>query len=74
MLVLNEVKKSLYKEKPSAFLTETKENGDLKYTSTLLNGDIINFCIPKDETIDVDGKYLFSDTMDGKLLIRWINI
>ena len=61
-----EIKKSLYKEKPEAFLTPTLEDG-VRYTSRLLDGTDLYFFIPKDELTEyhVEG-------MEAQLLIRWL--
>lgn len=68
----NDIKKALYKEKPVAKLVEKLENGDLIYQTILENKYTVNFIVPKEETVDADGKYLFEDEMDAKLMIRWI--
>lgn len=68
-----EIKKALYKEKPIALLTNKENNGDLTYESVLENNFKVIFKIPVAETINSDGKCLFENEMDAKLLNRWIN-
>ena len=71
---INEIKKSLYREKPIAKLIEKNNIGDLTY-KTILNDNIdVIFKIPVNETVDGDGKYIFENEMDAKLLNRWIVI
>lgn len=73
MMTNTEIKKSLYKEKPVAKLVNKASNGDLTYETILSNNFNVSFLIPKNETVDADGKYLFESEMDAKLLNRWIN-
>ena len=64
-LDLSEIKKSLYKEKPSAI----QISGDVEfkhYKSELKDGTLINFKIPQEESQD------FTEIMDAQLLIRWL--
>lgn len=64
---LNETKKSLYKEKPTALFLFADKSG-LKYFTELDNGQIITFLIPFNDL----GDATFAGEMDAKLLIRWI--
>lgn len=71
-MTTTEIKKSLYKEKPIAKLVNKADNGDLTYETILGDNSIVSFLIPKMETVNSDGKYLFESEMDAKLLNRWI--
>lgn len=67
-----EIKKALYKEKPIAILTNIDNDNNLTYEAILNNSFKVIFYIPSNETVDVDGKKLFEQNMDAKLLNRWI--
>lgn len=62
----NEIKKLLYKEKPTAFLNYIRKG--VAYYHTELGGKNIWFEIPVEDMGDAD----FGTTMDAKLLIRWL--
>lgn len=63
----NEIKKALYRQKPTAQLEKIRK-GVAHYYTQLIEGDFISFEIPVNDMGDSD---LFSE-MDAKLLIRWI--
>jgi hypothetical protein len=67
---MNEIKKILYKENPSAIMIEKNAEG-LKYKTTTSIGDI-EFTIPIEECY-YENKFIFDETMPAKELIRWIN-
>jgi len=64
---LNEIKKTLYKEKPFATFSHIRK-GSAFYSTKLEIGEIITFEIPIIDMGDAD----FFPIMDAKLLIRWI--
>jgi len=65
---LNEIKKTLYKEKPFAVFRRVNKTGIL-YTADIKDKTIdIRFQIPLDDIGDAD----FSHTMPAQQLIRWI--
>jgi hypothetical protein len=64
---INDIKKTLYKEKPIAKL-DVIRLGNVYYQTTLNNGLNIRFCIPVNDMGDAD----FYSEMDAKLLIRWL--
>lgn len=63
---LNEVKKSLLKQKPEAIFTHIRK-GYAYYYADLIE-ERIHFEIPVSDMGDADFKY----TMDAKQLLRWI--
>jgi len=73
---INEIKKALYKEKPTAIRTDrqTSENTITsvdpydRYICCLQNGHTVVFIIPHKE----QGENLFNKTEPAQLLIRWI--
>lgn len=68
---LNDIKKALYIQKPTAILEESTDT-NLVY-STIINQDYrVEFNIPIEETKRDDGVNLFHNTMEAKYLIRWI--
>lgn len=63
----NEIKKALYKEKPTA--KKTSFIADYyNYVTQLENGTIVEFNIPKKE-----GEH-FEDNIPAQLLIRWLSL
>lgn len=66
MNTLNDIKKVLYKENPKAVFLYYRK--DVLYYNTSSSIGIIDFSIPIEDTGDAN----FSNTMDSKLLIRWI--
>jgi hypothetical protein len=63
----NEIKKSLYKERPIAVFTGMTADGKRgKYTTTLKSKISVDFLIPENEIIG------FSNEMPAQLLIRWM--
>lgn len=64
---MNEIKKALYKEKPTAYLSSIKKDR-LLYSCTIEGIKTIWFHIP----IDDIGDAIFFPEMDAKLLIRYI--
>jgi len=66
-----EIKKALYKQKPIADLIH-KEEDYIYYECSLDCGTVIYFKIPKEETVDADGNYIFSESEPAQLLIRWL--
>jgi len=65
-MTLNELKKVLYKEKPTAFLHNTND-GEKTYIAEVSDGKSVFFRIPKSEVTDE-----FKDEVPAQLLIRWI--
>ena len=66
---LNDIKKRLYKENPTANLIQVRD-AKLNYSTSLDNGNtVILFTIPMEETKGAD----FFSNMDSKHLIRWID-
>lgn len=65
---LNDIKKGLYKNKPTAKMNYIRLNS--AYYSTILEGQEIVFKVPTEDMGDAD----FYSEMDAKLLIRWIVI
>jgi len=63
---LNEIKKKLYKENPTAVLHSVRKDGIL-YT-TGFGENTINFRVPLDEL----GETVWERNIDAKLLIRYI--
>jgi len=63
----NEIKKALYRQKPTAQLEMIRKEVAYYYTQ-LKEGDFIRFEIPVNDMGDAD---LFVE-MDAKLLIRWV--
>ena len=63
---VNEIKKALYREKPTAhrLLVGTKET---TYCTRLDNDVVVGFAVPIEEITDS-----FTETMNAQLLIRWI--
>lgn len=64
---LTEIKKALYKEKPTAIKLAQVDNTSL-YKTVLNNGETITFSVPHEEM----GENKFSDNEPAQLLIRWI--
>lgn len=64
-----EIKKALYKEKPTAQLKFIRK-GVVYYYTQLSNGTFIDFQVPVDDMGDAD----FYTEMDAKLLNRWIDV
>jgi len=66
---LNEIKKALYKQKPTATLVNISKNG-LLYTCSIYEDKFISIdlLIPLTDL----GDATFNNKMDAKLLIRWI--
>lgn len=62
-----EIKKALYKQKPTAQLEKIK-SGVAYYYTQIKEGDFIRFEIPCNDMGTAD----FYFEMDAKLLIRWI--
>ena len=66
---INEIKKTLYKEKPNAFLRLiARDGGSRIYSAEISEGTII-FNIPYKEVDDS-----FKSEMEAQLLIRWIDL
>lgn len=66
---LNEIKKALYKEKPTARVTNLDSTADrCEYRTDLADGTEVVFDIPMKEALD------FMDEEPAQLLIRWIKI
>jgi hypothetical protein len=63
----NEIKKALYKEKPTAVKLSEFE-GHWLYKTVLGNGETIQFSVPITEM----GENEFEDQLPAQLLIRWI--
>ena len=63
----NEIKKELYKQKPTAIFIMVRKSVAY-YTTTLSNGEVVNFQVPCKDMGDAD----FMDVMDAKLLIRYL--
>tara|TARA_R110000796_G_scaffold58413_5_gene134918 strand:+ start:23963 stop:24166 length:204 start_codon:yes stop_codon:yes gene_type:complete len=63
----NEIKKALYKQKPTAQL-EFIRKGVAYYYTQLKDGDFIKFQVPVNDMGDAD----FYTEMEAKLLNRWI--
>lgn len=72
---INEIKKALYKEKPTAKKT-AQINGlvdppimlHAEYKCKLSNGTTVIFAVPRKEM----GEKTFDDEMPAQLLIRWM--
>ena len=62
----NEIKKALYRQKPTAFFNYIRKG--VAYYHTELDGENLRFEIPVDDMGDAD----FGSTMEAKLLIRWV--
>ena len=62
----NEIKKSLYREKPIAVFICMTENGKGKYRTTLKSKVDVEFLIPENEIVG------FNNEMPAQLLIRWM--
>ena len=63
----NEIKKSLYKQKPTAYAYGIDAKDNCCYHTSLDDGTSITFTIPPNECED------FEDEMPAQLLIRWID-
>lgn len=63
---LNEIKKALYRQKPTAFFNYIRKG--VAYYHTELDGKNLWFKIPVNDMGDAD----FGSTMEAKLLIRWV--
>lgn len=66
-MINNEIKKALYKEKPTAE-TVIKNDSEKHYSAELQDGMIINFDVQFSEM----GETEFEDQMPAQLLIRWM--
>jgi hypothetical protein len=66
-MTLNDIKKELYKQKPTAYLKYIRK--ETAFYSASVSGYNIEFEIPVNDMGEAD----FGPTMDGKLLIRWIS-
>ena len=66
---INEIKKALYKEKPTAFKVFTG-NIAYQYYAELQDGNKIYFEVPVSDM----GDMLFNETEQAQLLIRYIKI
>lgn len=68
---ITEIKKELYKQKPTATLEFIRKN--VAFYKTLINNNneefVVKFEIPIGDMGDAD----FFNKMDAKLLIRWIS-
>lgn len=64
----NEIKKILYKEKPTAYCTSFSE-GVKKYSAETSTG-MVKFEVPVSDM----GNNIFSDEESAQLLIRWITM
>jgi hypothetical protein len=64
---LNEIKKTLYKEKPLATLLYIRK-GSAYYFTSLSDGTRVDFEVPVNDMGDTD----YLNQMDAKLLIRYI--
>ena len=62
-----EIKKALYKEKPTACLRYEKKYGFSEYVAELESGYKVTFLVPTEEVTDA-----FELSMPAQLLIRWI--
>ena len=62
-----EIKKALYKQKPTAQLEQIK-GGIAHYYTQIIEGDFIRFEVPCNDM----GTASFYTEMDAKLLNRWI--
>lgn len=71
-MTLNEIKKALYTQKPTADRNYIIKLSDVlhKYTTHLTCGKRIEFMVPESDM----GEGRFEDTMPAHLLIRWIVI
>lgn len=65
---INEIKKALYKEKPTAFLNSHETDEMWKYQAWLADGTLINFEVP----ISDMGQNKFKEVESAQLLIRWL--
>lgn len=66
-MTLNDAKKALYKETPTAELIEFYK-GRLYYQAKLADGTMVYFHVPVDEL----GETKFYPDMEAKLLIRYL--
>lgn len=64
-----EIKKALYKEKPTARIHE-KHKYHWHYCAHLKNGGVVDFHVPISEMGDLH----FGDAEQSQLLIRWLMI
>lgn len=62
----NEIKKSLYKEKPTAVYQNVNGKGEALFRTTLKSKVSVEFLIPREEQ---EG---FEKEMPAQLLIRWM--
>lgn len=67
----NKIKISLYKEKPIAHRVD-EDNEYLYYSAFLDSEQEVKFKIPRDESVDVNGKLIFESQEESQLLIRWL--
>lgn len=65
-MIINEIKKELYKQKPTAYL-KGRRKGDYFYICSLENRTTLHFLVPEEEW---NG---FGDKMEAHLLIRWLS-
>ena len=65
-MTTTEIKKELYKQKPTAYLRYIR--GSVAYYYAQLNEQQVEFEVPVDDMGTAD----FLDTMDAKLLCRWL--
>ena len=66
-MTLNEIKKELYKQKPSAYFVVANKDG-LHYRAELIDSYAIRFLIPFNDIGDAD----FGLVIESQLLIRYI--
>lgn len=66
-MTINEIKKELYKQKPSAFLLISNET-EHHYIAELKDGHRVNFKVPVSDM----GITAFEKEMPAQLLIRWL--
>lgn len=65
-MTTNEIKKDLYRNKPTAFLKNWDGN-HMDYSTVLSSGESADFSIPKEEVEES-----FLTEMPAQLLIRWL--
>lgn len=68
-MILNEVKKALYRENPPAELKRIRKNY-IDYEAKLQDGSTIYFSVHMNDI----GDATFYTIMESKLLIRWIRL
>ena len=67
-MTVNEIKKELYKQKPTAELLHVDKEG-IHYECTLIDGTVIYFSVPSNDIQDAK----FYHKMEAQHLNRWIN-